>query len=59
MFEVDFSCTVHTGDAAHNEYANYKTVLTADLNGATNAWKESYIVYTNAKFDPSVIDETN
>lgn len=57
MFEVDFSCTVLTGDAAHNEYANYKIVLTADLEGATNAWKDSYLVYTNAKFDPSVIDE--
>lgn len=57
MFEVDFSCTVLTGDSSHNEYANYKVVLTADLDGATNAWKDSYLVYTNAKFDPSVIDE--
>ena len=57
MFEVDFSCTVLTGDSTHNEYANYKVVLTADLEGATNAWKDSYLVYTNAKFDPSVIDE--
>ena len=57
MFEVDFSCTVLTGDSTHNEYANYKVVLTADLVGATNAWKDSYLVYTNAKFDPSVIDE--
>ena len=57
MFEVDFSCIVHSGDAAHNEYANYKVLLTADLDGATNAWKEAYLIYTNAKFDPSVIDE--
>ena len=57
MFEVDFGCTVLTGDAEHNEYANYKVVLTADLDGASNAWKDAYLVYTNAKFDPSVIDE--
>ncbi|MBQ1711948.1 MAG: hypothetical protein II024_01815, partial [Firmicutes bacterium] len=57
MFEVDFSCTVLTGDSTHNEYANYKVVLTANLVGATNAWKDAYLVYTNAKFDPSVIDE--
>lgn len=57
MFEVDFECTVLTGDSEHNEYANYKIVLTADLEGATNAWKDDYLVYTNAKFDPSVIDE--
>lgn len=57
MFEVDFSCTVLTGDSTHNEYANYKIVLTADLDGASNAWKDSYLIYTNAKFDPSVIDE--
>ncbi|MBE5958521.1 MAG: hypothetical protein E7254_06625 [Lachnospiraceae bacterium] len=56
MFEVDFNCIVLTGDAEHNEYSNYKVVLTADLDGATNAWKDSYIIYTNAKFDPSVID---
>jgi hypothetical protein len=57
MFEVDFDCIVLTGDADHNEYANYKIILTADLDGATNAWKDSYLIYTNAKFDPSVIDE--
>lgn len=57
MFEVDFSCTVLTGDSTHNEYANYKVMLTADLDGATNAWKDSYLIYTNAYFDPSVIDE--
>lgn len=59
MFEVDFSCTVLTGDAAHNEYANYKIYLTANLIGASNAWKDAYLIYTNAKFDPSVIDESN
>ncbi len=57
MFDVDFSCNVLTGDANHNEYANYKIQLTAELVGATNSWKDSFIIYTNAKFDPSVIDE--
>lgn len=59
MFEVDFSCSVLTGDNAHHEYANYKVYLTANLIGSSNAWKDSYIIYTNAKFDPSVIDVTN
>ena len=57
MFDVDFSCNVLTGDANHNEYANYKIQLTAELVGASNSWKDSFIIYTNAKFDPSVIDE--
>lgn len=57
MFEVDFRCTVLTGDTTHNEYANYKIVLTADLDGAANAYKDAFLIYTNAKFDPSVIDE--
>lgn len=57
MFEVDFECKVLTGDAVHNEYANYKIVLTADPDGANNASKDSYLIYTDAKFDPSVIDE--
>ena len=57
MFDVDFSCNVLTGDAGHNEYANYKIRLTAELDGASNSWKDSFIIYTNAKFDPSVIDE--
>ena len=59
VFDVDFSCNVLTGDPEHNEYANYKIGLTAELVGATNSWKDSYLIYTNAKFDPSVIDETN
>ena len=59
MFDVDFSCNVLTGDADHNEYANYKIRLTAELEGASNSWKDSFIIYTNAKFDPSVIDEIN
>ncbi|MGN0421027.1 MAG: hypothetical protein ACI4E4_11370 [Acetatifactor sp.] len=59
MFDVDFSCNVLTGDANHNEYANYKIQLTAELVGASNSWKDSFIIYTNAKFDPSVIDEIN
>lgn len=59
MFEATFSCNVLTGDAAHNEYANYKIQLTAQLIGASNSWKDAYLVYTNAKIDPSVIDETS
>ena len=59
MFDVNFSCNVLTGDANHNEYANYKIQLTAELVGASNSWKDSFIIYTNAKFDPSVIDEIN
>lgn len=59
VFDADFSCNVLTGDSEHNEYANYKIMLTAELVGASNSWKDSYIIYTNAKFDPSVIDEIN
>lgn len=59
MFEATFSCNVLTGDADHNEYANYKIQLTAQLIGASNSWKDAYLVYTNAKIDPSVIDETS
>ncbi|MCR5837877.1 MAG: hypothetical protein K6G88_15370 [Lachnospiraceae bacterium] len=59
MFETDFSCNVLTGDAGHNEYANYKIYITAELIGATNSWKDAYLIYTNAKFDPSVIDQIN
>ncbi|MCR4794882.1 MAG: hypothetical protein K5898_06905 [Ruminococcus sp.] len=59
MFEATFSCNVLTGDADHNEYANYKIQLTAQLIGASNSCKDAYLVYTNAKIDPSVIDETS
>ncbi|MCR5478817.1 MAG: hypothetical protein K6F27_03015, partial [Ruminococcus sp.] len=57
MFEAAFSCNVLTGDTAHNEYANYRIVLTAQLIGSSNSTKEAYLVYTNAKIDPTVIDE--
>ena len=57
MFEADFSCKVITGDSGNREYANYKIYMTVELSDASNTWKDSYIVYTNAKFDPSVIDE--
>ena len=43
----------------NREYANYKIYMTVELTGATNTWKDSYIIYTNAKFDPSVIDEAS
>ena len=56
MFEANFSCNVITGDTGNREYANYKIYMTAELTGSTNTWKDSYIIYTNAKFDPSVID---
>lgn len=59
MFEATFNCNVLTGDTTHNEYANYKIYITAQLIGSTNTWKDAYLIYTNAKFDPSVIDETN
>ncbi len=57
MFEVNFSCNVLTGDNTHNEYANYKIKLTANLIGSSNAYKESFLIYTNAKIDPTVIPE--
>ena len=57
MFEATFSCIVLTGDAIHKEYANYKIQLTAQLIGPSNSWKDAYLIYTNAKIDPSVIDE--
>ena len=57
MFEATFSCNVLTGDATHNEYANYKIQLTAQLIGPSNSWKDAYLIYTNAKINPAVIDE--
>ncbi len=57
MFEADFSANVITGDTGNREYANYKIYMTVELTGASNTWKDSFIIYTNAKFDPSVIDE--
>ena len=57
-FEAVFSCTVLTGDAGQKEYANYKIQLTAELIGPANSWKDAYLIYTNAKFDPTVIDAT-
>ena len=59
MFEADFSCNVITGDTGNREYANYKINMEVELIGASNTWKDSYIIYTNAKFDPSVIDAAN
>ena len=59
MFEATFSCNVLTGDATHNEYANYKIYITATLENASNSWKDAYLIYTNAKIDPTVIDETD
>ena len=57
MFEATFRCNVLTGDDNNREYANYKILLTAQLIGSTNSWKDAYLIYTNAKFDPSVIDD--
>ena len=57
MFVTNFSCNVLTGDTQHNEYANYKISITAELLGASNSLKDSYLIYTNAKIDPTVVDE--
>lgn len=54
MFEADFSCNVLT---SKKEYANYKIQMEVELIGPSNTYKKSYIIYTYAKFDPSVIDE--
>ena len=57
MFYTDFACLVKKGDASKKEYANYKIQLTVRLNGSTNNERTSYIIYTNAKIDPTMIDE--
>ena len=57
MFYTDFACLVKKGDDSKKEYANYKIQLTVRLNGSTNNERTSYIIYTNAKIDPTMIDE--
>lgn len=57
MFYTDFACLVKKGDGSKKEYANYKIQLTVRLNGSTNNERTSYIIYTNAKIDPTMIDE--
>ena len=57
MFYTDFACLVKKGDDSKKEYANYKIQLTVRLNGSTNNERASYIIYTNAKIDPTMIDE--
>lgn len=54
MFKADFSCNVLT---SKKDYANYKIQMEVELIGPSNTYKKSYIIYTYAKFDPSVIDE--
>lgn len=57
MFYTDFACLVKKGADSKKEYANYKIQLTVRLNGSTNNERTSYIIYTNAKIDPTMIDE--
>lgn len=57
MFYTDFACLVKKGDDSKKEYANYKIQLTVRLNGSTNNERTMYIIYTNAKIDPMMIDE--
>ena len=57
MFYTDFACLVKKGDDSKKEYANYKIQLTVRLNGSTNNERTMYIIYTNAKIDPTMIDE--
>ena len=53
LFEADFSCNVLT---SKKDYANYRILMEVELVGVSGTWKSSYIIYTYAKFDPSVID---
>ena len=58
IFYTDFVCTVLKGDDfTKKEYANYKIQLTVHLNGSANNERTSYIIYTNAKIDPTMIEE--
>lgn len=57
IFYTDFVCTVLKGELSKREYANYKIQLTVHLNGSANSERTSYIVYTNAKIDPTMIEE--
>lgn len=58
IFYTDFACNVLKGTAfSKKEYANYKIQLTVHLEGSANNERTSYIIYTNAKIDPSMIDE--
>lgn len=60
IFFTDFSCNIlKDSDFAKKEYANYKLQLTVRLNGSSNNEKTSYIIYTNAKIDPSMIEEVS
>ena len=58
IFYTDFACLVKKGDDAKREYANYEIQLTVRLNGSTNNERTSYIIYTNAKIDHTMIDES-
>lgn len=60
IFFTDFSCNIlKDSDFAKKEYGNYKLQLTVRLNGSSNNEKTSYIIYTNAKIDPSMIEEVS
>ena len=57
VFYADFSCNVLKDEVfAKKEYANYKIMLSVELLGAENNAKTSYIIYTNAKINPAMID---
>ncbi|WP_298483028.1 hypothetical protein [uncultured Ruminococcus sp.] len=60
VFFTDFTCNVLKDEAfTKKEYANYKIQLTVHLNGSSNNERTSYIIYTNAKIDPSMIEEVS
>lgn len=60
IFFTDFSCNIlKDNEFAKKEYANYKLQLTVRLNGSSNNERTSYIIYTNAKIDPSMIEEVS
>ena len=59
IFYADFSCKVLKDEAfTKKEYANYKILLSVELVGAENNAKSSYIIYTNAKIDPAMVDNS-
>jgi len=58
LFYTDFTCNVLKDESfSQKEYANYKIQLTVHLNGSTNNERTSYIIYTHAKIDPTMIEE--
>ncbi|SDB40187.1 hypothetical protein SAMN02910317_01996 [Ruminococcaceae bacterium FB2012] len=58
IFTTNFGCEILKDSAfLKKEYANYRIQLTVELlGGPSNSQASQYIVYTNAKLDPTVVE---